>query len=78
LALTLGACSESWSGYVYPHRDNLGVHVALGRFQSLDACRASAKEVLMVMHATESGDYECGLNCDRKDEGPDVCARTER
>lgn len=65
---TLTACeSHPWTGFVYPDRANLLDHRELGAFRTLDDCRASANLYLRDIAATESGTYECGRNCRRRD-----------
>jgi hypothetical protein len=62
--LVITGCSDSWEGFVYPNRNNLAVHRNLGKFKSLEMCRAAAKGYLDDLKATDTGDYECGKNCD--------------
>ena len=76
-AVVLAACSETWEGYVYPNRNNLSNHVAVGTHQSLDECRAAAINTLNRVSSVSRGDYECGLNC-KSNGSLRVCKRTER
>ena len=74
----LFGCSEEWEGFVYPNRNNLLVDIPIGTFKSLQECRAAAQAMLERLGALERGDYECGLNCKRR-EGSHllICERTE-
>lgn len=74
-------CSDRWEGFVYPNRNNLSNHRNLGAFESLEMCRAAAKGFLTEIKALESGDYECGKNCDNGSNfssGIKVCEETLR
>lgn len=37
---------ESWSGYIYPDKNNLNVYREIGSFSSLEECRQSARSIL--------------------------------
>lgn len=77
---SLTACGEraDWKGWIYPNRDDLTSDVPLGRFTSLEECRATATEALFALKSYE-GDYECGFKCKLRPElGLDVCERTEK
>lgn len=88
LALTLAvvvaliaACGpDTWEGFVYPDRENLANHRSIGSFESLEACRASARSYLADISSLERGDYECGLNCKDSSDFPGirVCKETVR
>ena len=61
-----GACSESsdrWEGRIFPNRDNPAIHISIGEFKTLEACRFTATDKLRAMRLAESGDYECAKNC---------------
>ena len=78
LSFLLAGCGgDIWDGYVYPNKNDLSSHVAIGQFHTLEACRASAVGTLsLATHGNPSrGDYECGLNCKPKD-GFNVCEET--
>lgn len=78
--MTLTACGEraDWRGWVYPNQGDLTSDVPLGRFASLEECRATATEALFALKAYE-GDYECGFKCELRPElGLNVCERTEK
>jgi hypothetical protein len=79
LATTAG-CSDRWEGFVYPNRGDLTKHRNLGKFDSLEACRAAARGMLAELKASDRGDYECGKNCDdgSKLGGIKVCSETSR
>jgi hypothetical protein len=72
--------AESWSGFLYPNKDDLTRHLETGPFKTLADCR-SAAIISLSTTTTPPGDYECGLNC-RTDAGlgPSikVCEVTER
>ncbi len=75
----LFGCSEEWEGFVYPNRGNLLVDIPIGTFKSLQECRAAAQARLEQLGALERGDYECGLNCKRREDSRlAICERTER
>ncbi|WP_298697396.1 hypothetical protein [uncultured Brevundimonas sp.] len=80
MLVSLMACGEraDWKGWVYPNRDDLTSDVPLGRFTSLEECRATATEALFALKALQ-GDYECGFKCKLRPElGLSVCERTEK
>lgn len=71
--MSLTACGEraDWKGGSTPD-------VPLGRFTSLEECRATATEALFALKANE-GDYECGFKCKTRPVlGLSVCERTEK
>lgn len=77
----LTACGQqTWTGIIYLDRADLTRSVTLGTFRSLDMCRQACQSALDGRGALNSGDYECGLNCevDRELGGISVCSRTER
>ena len=63
--LILFGCSkdDDWSGFVYPDKENLSNHLELGDFETLDQCRAAARELIDVSGWPSVADYECSLNC---------------
>lgn len=65
---------QEWQGFVYPDRSNLTRSVYVGKFKTLEDCRAAA---LAALGLNRQGDYECGLNCAPRN-GINVCSRTER
>lgn len=67
----------SWDGYVYPDRSDLTRHIYIGRFKTLEECRAAAFRTIAARSHVSRADYECGLNCKSRD-GFNVCSRTER
>lgn len=80
LLLVAGCFKEEWEGFVYPDRQNLRQHQAIGVFPSLEACRAAAVSTLRRVSSLQDGDYECGLNCEARSDLPGirVCEKTER
>lgn len=71
--------AQRWEGFVYPNKDDLTVHIGIGGYESLEACRQSAIDALVVVRQIQTSgrisfneafgmlpetDYECGLNCD--------------
>lgn len=74
--IILGGCSKVWSGFVYPHRDNLPEYISIGEFKSLEACRIAANAKLRSIGVLDSGEYECGLNCKRNEYGNYICKET--
>ena len=80
--LALFGCSsdDDWSGFVYPDKENLFNHLELGKFETLDQCRAAAWDLIDRSGWPTVADYECGLNC-KPIEGYDVlkvCEETLR
>lgn len=80
LLLVAGCFKEEWEGFVYPDRQNLRKHQAIGVFPSLEACRAAAVSTLRRVSSLQDGDYECGLNCEASSTLPGikVCEKTAR
>jgi hypothetical protein len=77
--LLLVACGrDTWMGTVYPDRSDLTRHEQIGWYESLPACRGAAQRRLHQLRAAESGDYECGLNCEPLQDSGDlwVCKET--
>lgn len=80
-AATLTACwKEEWIGIVYPDRADLTQHIEIGTYPSLEECRGAAQDKLVLSGWANSGDYECGLNCERKAGYGDllICKETSR
>ena len=75
-----GCLWDEWEGFIYPNKHDLTRHVNIGKFKSLEACRAAAMNALRAMNSLGSGDYECGLNCKANTDlgGIKVCEKTER
>ena len=61
LAMSCG--KDTWDCHVYPNRNDLTKFKYIGRFDSLEACRAAGTSELERLHRSNSGDYECGKNC---------------
>lgn len=80
LAFGLVGCSEQWEGFVYPSKSDLSKHIAIGVYDSLEDCRASAINALNTVSSVQRGDYECGLNCRSEGAlpGMKVCKETSR
>jgi hypothetical protein len=62
-AFAIVGCSDRWEGFVYPNRSDLTNHRNLGIFESLEMCRSASRGFLSEINALDSGDYECGKNC---------------
>jgi hypothetical protein len=80
-ALATG-CSKSadWTGWVYPDSADLTDDVKLGKFDTLEECRAAALSLGRRLKR-QSGiafDYECGRKCEPSAElvGINVCKET--
>ena len=73
-------CSQQWDGYAYPSRANLSQHVYVGKFDTLEACRAATQRKLLQISSFQAGDYECGRNCKSRSEfgSVRVCDLTTR
>ena len=67
---------EVWSGWVYPNKHNLLVDRFIGKYDTLEECRRSAR-LMIAQEGWEAADYECGLNC-RYDAGMNICKETLR
>lgn len=87
LLLSLSACDQAkWQGWVYPSASDLTDDIPIGKFATLEECRASAKAVLLRTqeHLDEDrepikGDYECGFKCKpHASTGLNICDKTER
>ena len=81
--IALTGCGERWEGFVYPDKGNLAKHIYIGSYDSLEACRSSARWNIRNLNGSDTADYECGLNCEPiiKGRGLDstrVCEKTER
>lgn len=68
---------------MYPDRNNLTVHKNIGVYDSLESCRAEAIYTLSLLSRLNPdvrGDYECGLNCEYRDNlvSVKICKKTER
>jgi predicted component of type VI protein secretion system len=79
LCVLAGCSKNKWEGFVYPNKNDLTIHKNAGVFNSLEQCRAAALDMLLELGAKETGDYECGLNCEnRAGLSMKVCEKTER
>lgn len=80
VATLTGCLEEEWMGFVYPNRADLTEHIEIGVYSSLEQCRAAAQDKLVLSGRVNTGDYECGLSCERKAEfgGLYVCKETAR
>ena len=69
---------DEWEGFVYPDANDLLIHQNLGVFPSLTECRYAALYRLAELNASETGTYECGLNCRFEDgwETLKICEET--
>ena len=77
--ILLSSCSkDEWEGFVYPNKNNLTIYTNIGVYDSLENCRAEALNTLSQVSSIQKGDYECGLNCEARDElgGIKVCEKT--
>lgn len=65
---------------MYPSKGDLSKHIAIGVYDSLEDCRASAINTLSTVSSVQRGDYECGLNCRSQSglAGMKVCKETSR
>lgn len=90
LATLLSACEDfnpQWKGWVYPDASFLPDDIPIGRFSSLEECRASARALQERLAERQhlngeaiAGDYECGYQCkpDGGLGGLNVCEKTEK
>jgi len=80
-AVVLTACwHQEWMGFVYPNKADLTQHIEIGVFSSFEECQGAAQDKLVLSGWAKSGDYECGLNCERKAKYGNlfVCKETRR
>jgi len=67
LAFALAGCAKTypWEGFVYPKTGTMPYDLAIGRFATLEECRAASLAVLSktIPESGATPDYECGLNC---------------
>ena len=75
LGTLTGCFQEEWSGSVYPNKNNLMNHRAVGTYTSLKQCRDAAYSLISSSN-WKNADYECGLNC--RGSIPMICEKTVR
>lgn len=90
LTLLLSACDRTnpeWQGWVYPDAAYLPDDIPIGRFESLQDCRASARALIGRLAERRDADgneiiedFECGYKCkpDGGLGGLNVCEKTEK
>ncbi len=90
LTLLVSACDDlnpQWKGWVYPDASFLPEDIPIGRFESLEECRASARVLIERLAERRHpngeeiiGDYECGYQCKPDGDlgGLNVCEKTEK
>lgn len=80
ILLALFGCggADEWNGVAYPNGSDLLNHHELGVYPSLEQCRESALSYLEEIGSADSGDYECGRNCEAKGYGVMICEETRR
>lgn len=78
LLLGLMGClkPDRWEGIAYPNKHNLSTFLRLGEWPTLEACRAGTVEVITKLGWTNSGTYECGLNCRPFADDMKMCEKT--
>lgn len=81
LALSLlSGCffDEEWTAFVYPNAQDLSEHQEFGPFSSFEDCQIAAIHNLRSRGLAMKGDYECGLNCEYKQEWQtSICEETK-
>ena len=88
-ALALAGCNQigpQWNGWIYPNGADLTRDIPIGRFDTLEECRASARTFIANINLKDSdgeavtSDYECGRSCKREAEpgGLNVCQETSK
>lgn len=61
----LTGCGEDrWHAFVYPNRADLTEYEMIGVYPGPESCVSAALTRLRELNATQTGDYECGLNCE--------------
>lgn len=80
ILLALLGCggADEWNGVAYPDGSDLLNHHELGAYPSLEQCREAALSYLEEIGSADSGDYECGRNCEAKGYGVMICEETRR
>ncbi len=71
-------CGEEWDGHVYPDKADLTQSEYVGRYPSLQECRAAALAKISLLRNPHGADYECGLNCKSSGYGVLICEKTLR
>ena len=70
---------DTWTGFAYPDRHNKIKHQFVGTYRTLESCSTTALR-LLAKKKWQNADYECGLNCRRKDGGAlggiNICKKT--
>ena len=74
----LSGCTDEWTAFVYPDKNNPYTNITLGHFDSLDQCRASALKVIQLAEWETESEYECGLNCEVTGSKPYICGDTAK
>lgn len=70
---------DTWSGTVYPNKNDLTNYLHLGSFQTLEECGAASIIILDKLNSLKRGDYECGRNCQKyKNTDSLVCEETTK
>ena len=59
LLFILGCMEETWTGFVYPDKNDLSIYKSIGTFKTLKQCRSASLSSI----DRYKGDFECGLNC---------------
>ncbi len=71
---------NKYQGIVYPDRESLADALQIGSFDTLQECGIAAITILDRLQALERGDYECGKNCKKRSDAPNllICEETKK
>lgn len=47
--------NDKWTGFIYPDRNTLTVSTEIGRFRTLEQCRAASVRTLAVFSRSDGG-----------------------
>ena len=89
LIVMVTGCSkkEDWSAFVYPDIDNIpkadsAQNYSIGKFQNFEDCQSAAISRVRYNYSVSNtqGDYQCGLNCTKRNElgGMLICEETRK
>jgi len=77
LSILLTGCSERWQSKVYVNKQNPANYRIVGEFSSLEECRNASLHYLRGIKALDTGDYECGRDCNYDSELDEyICGKT--
>lgn len=70
---------NSWTGWVYPDRNDLTVSISLEGFRTFEQCQEATVGRLRSLPDPAAADYECGYRCRWEPAlNTNVCKETRR